>query len=267
MAAAAAAPIRRSLLRRRPSAIGRAANAHANAAAASPPAKPSPAPPAAGPATTTTATTTAATTTTTTTAAAAAILSAALLLGVPTAFFTPPPPALAAGSEKLGEFAASGLIFKDSVEISALQDGDLPGVVLYIADFKRSITDKLSKDFFSEPSQASITCALDAAAAAPLASESTADLARRLGGAGGEGKEVFAERKGLNVFKNKTLRIRRLLDPDRRAAVFVAYSTRLGTAGDEGSSAGVSTGRYRTSVCAVPLPAYAGGGGAGGGVE
>ena len=29
----------------------------------------------------------------------------------------------------------------------------VPGVTVYISDFKRSIADKLKKDFFSEPSQ------------------------------------------------------------------------------------------------------------------
>jgi catabolite regulation protein CreA len=51
--------------------------------------------------------------------------------------------------------------------------------------------------------------------------------------------------------QDKTLRVRRLYDPDRRSLLYVAYSTRLSTAADEG---GVSTGRYRTSLCAVHLP-------------
>ena len=34
----------------------------------------------------------------------------------------------------------------------------MPGVRLYISDFKRSLTDKLAKDFFSEPSQVSAHC-------------------------------------------------------------------------------------------------------------
>lgn len=40
--------------------------------------------------------------------------------------------------------------------------------------------------------------------------------------------------------QDKTLRVRRLYDPDRRNLLYVAYSTRLSTAADEG---GVSTGR------------------------
>lgn len=34
---------------------------------------------------------------------------------------------------------------QDSVEVTALDDADVPGVTLYISDFKRSIADKLSK--------------------------------------------------------------------------------------------------------------------------
>lgn len=51
--------------------------------------------------------------------------------------------------------------------------------------------------------------------------------------------------------QDKTLRVRRLYDPDRRTLLYVAYSTRLSTAADDGA---VTTGRYRTSICAVHLP-------------
>ncbi|GBF99110.1 hypothetical protein Rsub_11919 [Raphidocelis subcapitata] len=152
-------------------------------------------------------------------------------------------PALAAGRTKVGEFAASGLLFKDSVEVTALDDADVPGVVLYISDFKRSLADKLSKDFFSEPSQASLTCTLTTEAFNGIPDPKKLE--------GGEGREVFSEKKGLSIFKDKTLRVRRLYDPDRRNLLYVAYSTRLSTAADD---KGVSTGRYRTSLCTVHLP-------------
>jgi hypothetical protein len=38
---------------------------------------------------------------------------------------------------------------QDSVEVTALDDADVPGVTLYISDFKRSLADKLAKDFFT----------------------------------------------------------------------------------------------------------------------
>ena len=34
------------------------------------------------------------------------------------------------------------------------------GITLYVSDFQRNLVDKLKKDFFSDPSQASVTCAI-----------------------------------------------------------------------------------------------------------
>jgi len=141
------------------------------------------------------------------------------------------------------QWGASGLVFKDTVELTALDDPEVDGVTLYISDFKRSIVDKLAKDFFSEPSQASLTCAITGPVSIKQGSPD------KLGGA--EGSEVFSEQKGLNLFKNKTLRVRRVYDARRNALVYVAYSTRMTAAADDGA---VSSGRYRTSICAVKLP-------------
>jgi len=146
------------------------------------------------------------------------------------------PPALA--NEKLAEWGASGLVFKDTVEVVRLSDPEVAGVSIYISDFKRNLADKLAKDFFTEPSQASVTCA----ATGPISYDES-----KIGIDGG--KEIFSEAKGLNLFKNKTLRIRRVFDQENHAIVYVAYSTRLTGAADEG----VSAGRYRTSICALPV--------------
>lgn len=40
-------------------------------------------------------------------------------------------------------------------------------------------------------------------------------------------------------------------DPKRNSLIYIAYSTRLSTAADDGS---VSSGRYRTSICALKVP-------------
>lgn len=150
-----------------------------------------------------------------------------------------PEPALA--KEKVGEFAASGLVFKDTVQVEAISDPDIEGITLYISDFKRSLSDRLSKDFFTDPSQTSIT----AVVTGPLRIK---DI-RSLGGS--EGREIFAEGKGINIFKNKTVRVRRIYDEERSCVVYVTYSTRLTGASDDG---GASAGRYRTSVTAIALP-------------
>lgn len=146
----------------------------------------------------------------------------------------------AANGGKVAEFAASGLIFKDSVEVVAIPDPDVDGVVIFISDFKRSLADKLAKDFFSEPSQASVTCA----ATGPIMIKNEGKVKAN------GGQEVFTEQKGLNLFQAKTTRVRRIYDAEHNALLYVSYSTRLTTSADEG---GVSTGRYRTSICALPI--------------
>lgn len=148
--------------------------------------------------------------------------------------------------DRVGGFTASGFVFKDSVEVLAINDPDVTGVVIYVSDFKRSITDKLAKDFFSEPSQASISCGKYL----PRVSISNVDALR-----GSEGQEVFAQQKNLNLFQNKTLRVRRIYDEERQTLIYVAYSTRLTNAS---SNQEVSAGRYRTSLCAVPLDSNGG---------
>ncbi|GAQ92043.1 hypothetical protein KFL_009090030 [Klebsormidium nitens] len=139
-----------------------------------------------------------------------------------------------AGVQKVGEFTGSGFIFKDSIEVMSIDDPKVSGVTIFVSDFQRSLTDRLSKDFFNEPSQASITCAQTS----PL----------RIVGkiAGKEGEEIFQETKNFLAFK--TLHVRRIFDEKKNALVYVAYSTRFQSDNDK-----VSAGRYRTSICTVPL--------------
>ena len=187
--------------------------------------------------------------------AAAATAATALVL----AAVSPPPAALAAfasvsaAPENVTDFAASGILFRDSVEVTALPDRDVEGATIFIANFNRSLPAKLAKDFFSEPSQASITCAANPNFPLKVINEK----AVRASG----GTELFSERKGLSLVANKTLRVRRIFDPKRNALLYISYSTRLSDDADTAST------RYRTSVCALPLPAEAfnGSGGGGGG--
>eukprot|EP00238_Polyblepharides_amylifera_P014906 CAMPEP_0196579558 /NCGR_PEP_ID=MMETSP1081-20130531/22799_1 /TAXON_ID=36882 /ORGANISM="Pyramimonas amylifera, Strain CCMP720" /LENGTH=193 /DNA_ID=CAMNT_0041899185 /DNA_START=254 /DNA_END=834 /DNA_ORIENTATION=+ len=169
----------------------------------------------------------------------AALAAAAALLLSPFS----PLPALAGGGDnyQVGEFNASGIVFKDSVEIVGFSDPKVDGVTLYISDFKRSVAAKLQKDFFSEPSQASLTCSVSGDVI-PTVDLSTLSK---------EGEEVYKERKNLSL-SNKTLRVRRMFDEKANVVVYVAYSTRLsGTPADD-----VSPGRYKTSMCAVPITVF-----------
>eukprot|EP01024_Parvocaulis_polyphysoides_P057150 TRINITY_DN606_c0_g1_i2.p1 TRINITY_DN606_c0_g1~~TRINITY_DN606_c0_g1_i2.p1 ORF type:complete len:225 (-),score=22.25 TRINITY_DN606_c0_g1_i2:514-1188(-) len=151
------------------------------------------------------------------------------------------PSASFAFKEKVAEFDASGFVFKDAIEVVALQDPDIKGVTVYISDFKRSLTERLSKDFFADPSQTSVTCAITG----------QIDKAALQKFAGTSGQEIFAEQKGFNLFKNKTVRVRRIYDDSRNTLLYISYSTRMTGSKDEG---GPSTGRYRSSLCALPLP-------------
>lgn len=42
--------------------------------------------------------------------------------------------------------------FKDTVDVLAFDDPEVSNVTLYISDMKRSISDRMSKDFFNDPS-------------------------------------------------------------------------------------------------------------------
>ena len=98
-----------------------------------------------------------------------------------------------ADSQTVAEFNASGLVFKDSVEVVALADPVVDGVTLYLSDFKRSLSAKMkSSDFFSEPTQSSLAC---------VRSDGAVRVKSDLGGK--EGAEMFAERKNLNLRKKQ----------------------------------------------------------------
>ena len=58
----------------------------------------------------------------------------------------------------IAEIPASGIIFKDIVKVDRIKDPKVQGVELYVSDFQRPITDRLQKDFFSDPTQAAVTC-------------------------------------------------------------------------------------------------------------
>merc|ERR1711966_537149 len=61
------------------------------------------------------------------------------------------------GSRTLGKISGSGLVFKDTLVVEAFDDPKVKGVTLYVSNFERPMTERLSKDFFTEPSYASVT--------------------------------------------------------------------------------------------------------------
>lgn len=117
---------------------------------------------------------------------------------------------------------------------AAVTDPKVKGVVLYISNFDRPITEKLNGSFFNDPSQASVACARTS----PVIS--IADNIQK----GPQGEEVFQESKSL-LFKS--LRVQRIYDTETNTVVYVSYNTRL----DKGDDANKS--RFKSSLCAINL--------------
>ena len=136
--------------------------------------------------------------------AAGGLLAASLLVSNPL-------PVAAESSRVVGQLQGSGLLFKDTLQIESFEDPKVKGVTLYISNFQRPLTERLTSNFMSDPSDASVSCARTG----PVV---VADNIGR--GKGGE--EVFEESRSL-LFK--TLRVQRVFDEEKKAVVYVSYNT------------------------------------------
>lgn len=171
-----------------------------------------------------------------------ALLSAALYLGSAftgmAALTAAPEPAFAGESKVVGQLKGSGLVFKDTLSIERFEDPKVQGVVLYISNFDRPVTEKFSKgNFFNDPSYASVACARTGQKVAIASNINKTP----------QGEEVFEESRSL-LFK--TLRVQRVYDEEKKTAVYVSYNTRLDKNDDSNKS------RFKSSLCAVNLDDY-----------
>lgn len=172
-----------------------------------------------------------------------ALLSASLFLGSSflgmAALTVSPEPAVAAGGSKVvGQLKGSGLVFKDTLTIERFDDPKVQGVVLYISNFDRPVTEKFSKgNFFNDPSSASVSCARTGQKVAIASNINKTP----------QGEEVFEESRSL-LFK--TLRVQRVYDEEKQTAVYVSYNTRFDKNDDSNKS------RFKSSLCAVNLENY-----------
>lgn len=133
----------------------------------------------------------------------------------------------------VGQLQGSGLVFKDTLQIESFDDPKVRGVTLYISNFQRPITERLTSNFLQDPSYASVACARTG----PI------QIADNIAtGPGGE--EVFEESRSL-LFK--TLRVQRIYDVEKKTVVYVSFNTRLDKSDDSNKS------RFKSSLCAVSL--------------
>jgi len=170
---------------------------------------------------------------------AAGMIAASALLGPINLSDTHPiiPVASAAESRIIGELKGSGLVFKDTLEIESFADPKVKGVTLYVSNFQRPLTERLSKDFFSDPSSAAVGCARTGKI------EIADNIVK-----GTAGEEVFKESKSL-LFKS--LRVQRIYDVEKNTMVYVSFNTRLDKGDDSNKS------RFKSSLCAVNLDDFA----------
>jgi CreA protein len=128
-------------------------------------------------------------------------------------------------SDEVGEFSNDW--FGNEIKIEAVRDPEVPGVVCHFTHFDRGLWDRLSKGkWFEDPSNASITCLRNG----------DIDLSGATLGKGGE--EVFSQRNSLFF---KKVAVRRIVDLDNRALLYVAHSRQI------------VNGSAKMSLSAVPL--------------
>jgi len=107
------------------------------------------------------------------------------------------------------------------------------GVTLYISNFQRPLNERLSKDFFNDPSFASVSCARTG----PI---SVADTINKEKG----GEEVFEEKRSL-LFKQ--LKVQRVFDVEKNTVIYASFNTRLDKKSDDNKS------RFKSSICSLNL--------------
>ena len=139
----------------------------------------------------------------------------------------------AAESRKIAEISGSGLVFKDTLVVEAFDDPKVKGVTLYVSNFERPLTERVQKDFFTEPSYASVV----AVKTGPIELADNIDKTNK-------GEAVFSEKKSL-LFKE--LRVQRIYDAEKKSLVYVSFNTRL----DKGSDTNKS--RFKSSISAIAI--------------
>lgn len=137
------------------------------------------------------------------------------------------------GSRTIGEISGSGLVFKDTLKVESFDDPKVKGVTLYVSNFERPLTERIQKDFFTEPSYASVT----AIKTGPITVADNIDKSTK-------GEPVFEEKRSL-LFKE--LRVQRIYDEEKKTVVYVSFNTRLDKGADSNKS------RFKSSISAVSL--------------
>ena len=136
-------------------------------------------------------------------------------------------------ARRIGKISGSGLVFKDILVIDSFEDPKVKGITLYVSNFERPLTERVQKDFFTEPSYASVT----AVRTGPIEIADNIDKSEK-------GEPVFKESRSL-LFKE--LRVQRIYDEEKKTVVYISFNTRLDKNSDSNKS------RFKSSISAVSL--------------
>ena len=136
-------------------------------------------------------------------------------------------------ARRIGNISGSGLVFKDKLVVDSFDDPKVKGVTLYVSNFERPLTERVQKDFFTEPSYASVT----AVKTGPIEIADNIDKSDK-------GEPVFKESRSL-LFKE--LRVQRIYDEEKKAVVYISFNTRLDKNSDSNKS------RFKSSISAISL--------------
>jgi len=165
------------------------------------------------------------------TQAVAGLAAFALCVGVMVGAATP---ASANEAKMVGQIAASGLIFKDTINLEAITDPKVAGVTLYQSDFSKSSFDQLKAGpggLFDSPGASGLSCVSNGKVL--VKSDISKDKA---------GEEVYSENK---AFLGKTLKIKRVYDEGNKNVIYVVYTERLNKDDDKNGS------RFKSQLCAI----------------
>lgn len=139
--------------------------------------------------------------------------------------------------EIIGEIEASGLIFKDTINVERITDPKVQGVTLYQTDFSKSSFDKLKSGNLlqADPSAAGLACSVSGKVTAQ------AGISKDK-----KGEEIFSESK---AFIGKTLKVKRVFDEKSMNIVYIVYTERMNKDDDPNGS------RFKSQACAVHVDA------------
>lgn len=121
--------------------------------------------------------------------------------------------------------------------VTAIRDPKVPAVICYFGYFDRSFLDRIGKgNWFENPSNSAITCQITG----PVDETALAKLPKS--------EEVFSRGASLML---KAIAVRRIVDVDNRAIVYVSYAREVANASAKMDMSVVSLGP------AAPAPAAA----------